>query len=145
MHFNNSFIHSMNFADQNTGGMELADRLLGGPFNWKSIADVVATGEMDSAKGNAQLAGLLRMCRDRVVSLLATLFSNGTIHFSCFFYRNVLPSIKMPHNIWTCFAQLCYNSQRNSNGGSEESVDLCRSGWTRTCFGGERTHMKEKT
>jgi hypothetical protein len=54
--------------DQNTGGIELADRLLGGRLG-KSIADVVSSGELDPEK-NVQLAGLLRMCRDRVVSSL---------------------------------------------------------------------------
>jgi hypothetical protein len=48
--------------------MELADRFLGGPFRGgKSIADVVASGEMDP-EDNAQLASLFRMCRERVVN-----------------------------------------------------------------------------
>ena len=54
--------------------MELADRLLGGPFQQqqeggKSIADVVAESQHRfGPEQNAQLAGLVRMCRERVVS-----------------------------------------------------------------------------
>jgi hypothetical protein len=96
--------------------MELADRFLGGPFRGgKSIADVVASGEMDP-EDNAQLANLFRMCRERVVKILCYLLfiMEKPTNPNCtnfFLFKKKLIFSSMLYNSFDAFNELSCESK----------------------------------